>query len=189
MNNSELLLLSLINQQPRYGYQIAQFLAETNAHLWVNVSMPYVYRLLKNFAARGWVTARTVESTNNRPNKTIYEITKKGQAALSEKLAELKFSSDKIYFGMDVAMAVYTITGGIFNLPALIQTQINHIETELAQYEHIQFEPIELTAEAAMARLIIEHRIFFLQSELEWLKKAFTKLSEMENGKDIIRQG
>jgi DNA-binding PadR family transcriptional regulator len=179
MNTSELLLLSLINQQPRYGYQIAQFLAETNAPLWVNVSMPYVYRLLKNFETRGWVAARIVESTNNRPNKTMYEITKKGQAALSDKLANWNVTSDKIYFGMDVAMAVYTITSGSFNLPALIQAQIDHIEKELAQYEHYQFDSIELTSEASMARLIIEHRIFFLQSELDWLKKASTKLIEM----------
>lgn len=181
MNNSELLLLSLINQQPRYGYQIAQFLAETNAQLWVNVSMPYVYRLLKNFETQGWVAARIEESTNNRPNKTIYGITKKGQAALSDKLANWKFSSDKIYFGMDVALAVYTITSGSFNLPALITAQINHIEKELAQYEHYQFDSIELTSEATLARLIIEHRIFFLQSEIDWLKKAFTKLSEVGN--------
>ena len=82
MNTGEIFLLSLINQSPRYGYEIAQFLEETNANLWINMSMPYVYRLLKNFEDRGgclpdWWSRR------NRPHQKVFAITPRGEKALA----------------------------------------------------------------------------------------------------------
>lgn len=171
MNNSELFLLSLINQAPRYGYEIAQFLEESNAGLWLNLSMPYVYRILKSFEAKGWVHSRLVESDRNRPNKNIYELTESGRSALAETLAEADYSDDKIYFGMDVALAVYTITGRSFDLPALIRNRIKQVTEELNQFTANDTQA-DLTADETMARLIIEHRISFLRAEVEWLGKV-----------------
>ena len=169
MNISEIFLLSLISQTPRYGYEIAHFLEETNASLWVNISMPYVYRLLKNFEDHEWVVVKAVESTNNRPNKYIYEITEAGRHALLENLTTDKFVNDKVFFDMDVALAVHTIIGKNFNLLDAVESRILKIEDEIDSFNVDSIEKPDLSEEAAMAMLIIEHRICFLHSELEWL--------------------
>lgn len=178
MNNSELFLLSLLNQAPRYGYEIAQFLEESNAGLWLNLSMPYVYRLLKSFEARGWVQSRLVESAHNRPNKNIYEITELGQAVLVKTLTTIDFNDDKIYFGTDVALAVYTITGQSFDLPALIRNRTRRVTEELNRFAAGDTQS-DLSVDELMARLIIEHRISFLRAELEWLQKVQAALDKM----------
>jgi DNA-binding PadR family transcriptional regulator len=177
MNNSELFLLGLINQSPRYGYEIAQFLEESNASLWINISMPYVYRLLKSFESEGWVLARQVESSN-RPNKNVYEITAKGRTALLSAINENDFGSDRIYFGMDVALAAFTLIEQKFDLMSLLDQKIQKIQEELEQFDLEGMSKAEDTDDAAAAILIIEHRIGFLQSELEWLKKVKTTFSE-----------
>jgi DNA-binding PadR family transcriptional regulator len=177
MNNSELFLLGLINQSPRYGYEIAQFLEESNASLWINISMPYVYRLLKNFETEGWVIAKQVESFN-RPNKNVYEITANGRVALFEAIRKNDFGSDRIYFGMDVALAAYTLIVQKFNLVPLIDEKIKKTNEELGQFNLEGIRNAELTDDAVAAILIIEHRISFLQSELGWLKKARVTLAQ-----------
>jgi DNA-binding PadR family transcriptional regulator len=171
MNNSELFLLSLINQSPRYGYEIAQFLEESNAGLWINISMPYVYKLLKSFEERGLVSAQVVAS-KNRPNRTMYQITAQGRNALLANLKEGQFIGDKIYFNSDVALAISAITNIDFNLPQLIADQIERVKTELAQFNLPVMEEPEVAPDVKMAHLIIEHRIIFLKAELEWLKKV-----------------
>lgn len=171
MNTTEIFLLSLIGQSPRYGYEIAQFLEETNASLWINLSMPYVYRLLKNFEGHGWVKARTVESAN-RPNKNVFEITSAGKKALNEELKRDRFGIDKTYFNMDVALTVYTITDKSFDLKGLIEKEIKQIEEQLEQFSLDNMKSKKLSEEAVYAMLIIQHRISFLHSELEWLKKV-----------------
>jgi DNA-binding PadR family transcriptional regulator len=171
MNNSELFLLGLINQSPRYGYEIAQFLEESNASLWINISMPYVYRLLKSFENEGWVLAKQVES-HNRPNKNVYEITTKGRAALLSAINENDFGTDRIYFGMDLALAAYTLVEQKFDLIRVFDEKVQKIEDELGQFDLEEIRNAEDTDDATAAILIIEHRIGFLQSELAWLKKV-----------------
>jgi DNA-binding PadR family transcriptional regulator len=170
----------MISQSPRYGYEIAHFLEETNANLWINLSMPYVYRLLKNFEDRGWVKSQMVES-GNRPNKKVFQITKIGKKALEEELTKGRFKNDKIYFNVDVALAVYTITDKSFNLKTLIDNQIATVEEELEQF-NIE-NPEKLNQDENLAMLIIQHRIGFFQSELEWLKKVRSVL----NKGDIVK--
>ncbi len=181
MNVTEIFLLSLISQSPRYGYEISQFLEETNANLWINVSMPYVYRLLKNFEERGWVKARMVES-DNRPNKKVFEITSAGKKTLKEELTEERFKIQNVYFNIDVALAVYAITNKSFNLKALIANQIKQIEAELEQFHLDNAKDKTLSEDAVFAMLIIQHRIGFFQSELEWLKKVQSVLEKRAKG-------
>ena len=171
MNVTEIFLLSLIGQNPRYGYEILQFLEETNAKFWINISMTYVYKLLKNFEQRGWVKAKMVKS-GNRPSKKIFQITSAGKKALKEELSEERFKFEDIYFNIDVALAVYTITDQSFDLRNLIAKQINHVEEELGQFNVENAIAKKLTEDALFAMLIIQHRIGFLQSELNWLKKV-----------------
>lgn len=171
MNNSEVFLLCLINQSPRYGYEIARFLEETNAGLWINISMPYVYKLLKSFEERGLVSTEVVAS-KNRPNRTMYQITPRGREALLDSLRSGRFIEDKIYFNSDVALAISAITNIDFNLPQLIADQIQRVKKELDQFDLQVMDEPEATIEEKMAHLIIEHRIIFLKAELEWLEKV-----------------
>lgn len=177
MNNSEIFLLSLIRQNPRYGYEISQFLYESNAGLWINISMPYVYRLLKHFEEEGWVTVRQVQSVN-RPNKNVYEITPQGLKALDEAIHKKDFGADRIYFGMDVALAVYTLMEQGFDLIPLLDKELQRIREELEQFDMEGIKNAEATDEAMAAILIIEHRISFLQAESAWLLKVREKLSK-----------
>ena len=181
MNVTEVFLLSLINQSPRYGYEISQFLEETNATLWINISMTYVYRILKNFEERGWVKARMVES-DNRPNKKVFEITAAGKKALKKELTEERFKVENTYSHLDVALAVYTITDKSFDLQGIIAKQIKQIETELEQFNLDSAKDEKLSEDAVFAMLIIQHRISFLQSELEWLKKVRSVLEKRSGG-------
>ena len=78
-NLTQYALLGLLNMQPRTGYDIKRFVANTMGHFW-NESQRWVYVTLDQLDADGLVTGRSDD--HGERERVVYRITKKGQAAL-----------------------------------------------------------------------------------------------------------
>ena len=79
--SAELLILSLVEDQPRHGYDIGQLIEQrSNGVLRFNVASlyPLLYRLEK----RGWIQGRWVEKANQR-RRRYYRLTASGKKVLA----------------------------------------------------------------------------------------------------------
>lgn len=79
--SAELLILSLLEDQPRHGYEIAKLIAVRSAgtlHFHVASLYPLLYRLEK----RDWIQGRWVEKPNQR-RRRYYRLTVEGQCVLA----------------------------------------------------------------------------------------------------------
>jgi PadR family transcriptional regulator PadR len=81
----ELCVLSLIAQQPRYGYQLATALAELGKPLAATEGT--LYPLLRRLQREGMVEATWQESRDGPPRK-YYHLSSAGQRLLGTQLAE-----------------------------------------------------------------------------------------------------
>ena len=82
-SSAELLVLSLLEDQPRHGYDIARLIdLRSGGSLRFHVASlyPLLYRLEK----RGWIQGRWLEKANQR-RRRYYSLTAKGTLALAEK--------------------------------------------------------------------------------------------------------
>ena len=78
--SAELLVLSLLENQPRHGYEIGKLIAARSGgtlHFHVASLYPLLYRLEK----RGWIQGRWVEKANQR-RRRYYRLTAEGQRVL-----------------------------------------------------------------------------------------------------------
>ena len=78
--SAELLILSLLEAEPRHGYQLSKLIdARSRGSLHFNVASlyPLLYRLEK----KGWVQGRWVERAGER-RRRFYRLTPEGQKAL-----------------------------------------------------------------------------------------------------------
>ena len=78
--SAELLILSLLENQPRHGYEIGKLIDVRSGgtlHFHVASLYPLLYRLEK----RGWIQGRWVEKANQR-RRRYYRLTAEGQRAL-----------------------------------------------------------------------------------------------------------
>ena len=105
-NVTQYAILGLLNAQPRTGYDIKRFVATTMSHFW-NESYRWIYNTLDQLEADGLASARA-EDRGER-ERIVYRITRKGQRALKDWLAEparpLKVRDElllKILFGQVV---------------------------------------------------------------------------------------
>ena len=78
--SAELLVLSLLEDQPRHGYEIGKLIEVRSGgtlHFHVASLYPLLYRLEK----RGWIEGRWVEKANQRRSR-YYRLTAEGQRVL-----------------------------------------------------------------------------------------------------------
>jgi transcriptional regulator len=79
--SAELLILSLLEDQPRHGYDIGR-LIETRSGGALHFHVASLYPLLYRLEKRGWIQGRWVEKPNQR-RRRYYRLTPEGQRVLA----------------------------------------------------------------------------------------------------------
>jgi PadR family transcriptional regulator len=78
--SAELLILSLVEQEPRHGYDIAR-LIEVRSKGVIQFKVASLYPLLYRLEARGWIQGRWVEKAGQR-RRRYYRLTSEGRQIL-----------------------------------------------------------------------------------------------------------
>lgn len=81
-SSAELIVLALLEQQPRHGYELAK-LIETRSEGKLEFHVASLYPMLYRLEGKGWVEGRWVEKPNER-RKRYYKITSHGRKVLAE---------------------------------------------------------------------------------------------------------
>jgi transcriptional regulator len=77
----EMLLLSLLSDQPRHGYEIGK-LIEARSGGTIQFHVSSLYPVLMRMEKRGWISGRWVEKEGQR-RRRFYRLTPRGQRALA----------------------------------------------------------------------------------------------------------
>src|SRR5213079_78123 len=80
--SAELLILSLVEAQPRHGYELSK-LIEARSGGGVSFRIASLYTLLYRLEKRGWIQGRWVEKAGQR-RRRYYQLTPAGSAVLAE---------------------------------------------------------------------------------------------------------
>lgn len=78
----ELLILAMLEDQPRYGYEIGK-LIELRSGRRIRFRISSLYPILCRMENRGWIKSRWVEKKGER-RRCFYSLTPKGVKALAE---------------------------------------------------------------------------------------------------------
>ena len=100
----ELLLLGVLRHGEMHGYQLHDFI-EKNMAFCTDLKKPTAYFLLDKMQDNGWVAVKEARE-GNRPQKRIYRLTAKGEAAFQELLRDNLSHFSSARTGSDVGLAV-----------------------------------------------------------------------------------
>src|SRR6266404_8591097 len=79
--SAELLILSLVEDRARHGYEIGK-LIETRSEGTLRFQVASLYPLLYRLEARGWILGRWVEKAGQR-RRRFYRLTREGRKVLA----------------------------------------------------------------------------------------------------------
>jgi DNA-binding PadR family transcriptional regulator len=86
LTTPDLVLLSLLAERPMHGYQANLELERREIRDWANVSRPQVYYSLEKLTKGRLLRSLEAENSTEGPERSPYETTEKGRAALADAL-------------------------------------------------------------------------------------------------------
>jgi DNA-binding PadR family transcriptional regulator len=172
LTTPDLVLLSLLCELPRHGYEANLELERRDVKDWAGVSRPQVYYSLEKLSRLGLVGAAKSEEPIAGPERRVLATTRKGRAALADALerADWTVHRDRPPFLTWMALS-WQARPGVFRRQAMRRQK--YLEGELAREQatikSVRKEVGETYPEAIwMLNLVIQQ----FKLELAWLRKV-----------------
>ena len=176
----DLVVLALLAEGPRHGYELIVELERREVSDWVNVSSPQVYYSLRKLAQRGLIASVPSEGSGG-PERQSYRITSEGEIEMAAALGREGWATERPYqpFVTWLAMAKHTDEA---TRAQVIAARLNFVNTTIARERHTlktfgtQHGPM-----IEEARLMIELTIAQFECERVWLEKVKRLLAPSDN--------
>jgi DNA-binding PadR family transcriptional regulator len=95
LTTPDLVLLSLLAERPMHGYQANLELERREIRDWANLSRPQLYYSLEKLAQSGMIRAAKTGELAAGPERSSYETTDKGRAALADALQREEWTTQR----------------------------------------------------------------------------------------------
>jgi DNA-binding PadR family transcriptional regulator len=95
LTTPDLVLLSLLAERPMHGYQANLELERREIRDWANLSRPQVYYSLEKLAHAGMIRAAETGEPAAGPERSTFETTAKGRAALANALEQESWTTQR----------------------------------------------------------------------------------------------
>jgi len=164
---AELLLLGLLMDKPRHGYEINQLIQAEGIDSWLNVSMPAIYYSLSKLRDKGLV-AETRQRGEGSPAKSTYHLTAAGREAFFTALEDSLASQERVYFDYD--LPIYFINKlPLDRVLALLEQRRAFLDRWLAALD--DRVAVEQKGEQNPLKLaILDHAQDYVRMEGDWLQ-------------------
>jgi DNA-binding PadR family transcriptional regulator len=161
LTDSELLVLGLVAEMPRHGYDLEQVIEQRGMREWTQIGFSSIYFVLGKLEKKGLVTAQTPATAKAKKG---YVITKAGRKTLVKRtLAALK-TVRPTYSSLPLGMIHWPVLGRDQALEAL-QVRSKAIAKELERLVDIQFDQQPLPD---FVDAMFDFSIGQLKAEAEW---------------------
>jgi DNA-binding PadR family transcriptional regulator len=168
----DLVLLSLLAEQPMHGYQANTLLEARKVRDWAGVSRPQVYYSLDKLARLGLIRSTEAEDPGGGPERRVFATTPRGRMALADALERDDWTqqTERPAFLTWLALS-WQCRPGVFSRQ--LQRRVKFLEEELARSQEILWAVRkEVGHRFHEAVWMLSLHIGQLRTELRWLTKV-----------------
>lgn len=171
MIESELILLGLLKENPKHGYEIKTRIKEILS-LFAGVDIKSVYYPLAILEKMGLVEKKAMKNTK-RPLRLVYALTKKGEARFDKLLSESFLNFKRPQFSLDLSL--YFLN---YAKPRIVRRRLRarllilkNLSAELQQ----MVRSFKGSKPPALSR-ILEHNLWLLEAESKFLAQLIKSI-------------
>lgn len=165
LTDSELLVLGLVSEMPRHGYELEQIIDQRGMREWTQIGFSSIYYVLGKLENMGLLKAATPATAKA---KKCYKLTRQGEKALVNKTASSLESIRPNYSSLLMGMVNWSVLSRDQALSGL-QARNDAVEKELERIRNIHFEQQPLPDHVDS---MFEFSIGQLEAEAEWVNKT-----------------
>ena len=165
LTDSELLLLGLVAEMPRHGYELEQLIEKRDMRRWTSIGFSSIYFLLGKLEKKGLVQSQAPAAAKARKK---FELTKSGRDALVDETVAALTTVQQNRSSLLMGMLHWPVLSREQALDALRQREAN-ANAELEQLASIHFEQQPLPD---YVDSMFEFASGQLQAELLWIEET-----------------
>lgn len=174
MTNTELALLGLAAEQPRYGYEIEQLIEQRGMREWAEIGLSSIYYVLNKLEESGLLEAEKLPGPGERPARKIYHLTPAGMEALRAAVKERLSKPRPRTADFDLALSALPVLSTAETLHALRICRAN-LALRLKRVATKQFADQDAGMPPHAAALF-DRSLALIQAELTWVSAYITRL-------------
>jgi DNA-binding PadR family transcriptional regulator len=175
LTNPELVILGLVAEEPKYGYQIEQDIIQRGMREWTEIGFSSIYYILNKLEDRGLLSSEK-HTGGDRPARKIYTLTDSGRLeyrrTVRMRLTTPRPRTDDFDLGLANLLAL--------ERPELLQALSSHQTMLKEKLEQVRIK-YELDGGDRLnlpAYELFNHSMAILKAELDWINDAIERLSE-----------
>ena len=177
----QLVILGLLSEQPRHGYELRQEVERRLYATFINLSGGSLYYNLGQLERAGYVEKAWVEQKGRYPTRQVYQITPAGKGYLKTELHRLLLDTDareKVFDPLNAALAFWR-PGDVKGLHEALSLQLEWARKRVEWITKQQAYWGEQDIAIPQAK-IIEHGLVHCEAEIMWLEKFLKDLETDE---------
>ena len=168
----DLVVLGLLSDSPRYGYEIKMIIDNVMSHI-VDISSGSLYYGLKKLEKQEFVVATGTERVGNRPERSVYEITDEGRRMLKRELPKVIFPHSRPIFPVNLGLYFFDAISPKEQCRRFLIKEA-YLKKILAYFQEIEEQMREATPTRHM--FILRHTIMLIEMEIAFCGEVFASL-------------
>lgn len=173
----QLVILGLLSEKPRHGYELRQEVERRLYATYINLSGGSLYYNLGQLERAGYVEKTRVEQNGRYPARRIYQITSDGAVHFRTELRKLLFDAEgreRVFDPFNTALAFSHFVDEE-ELRGALTTHLKWAQ-ERAAWVRVQQEFWHGQEISLAQRKIIEHGLAHFEAEIRWLRDFLSDL-------------
>lgn len=173
----DLVILSLLAEQPRHGYEVNAELDRRQARDWVAISRPQIYYSLEKLTRQGLLTETHDAGPLLGADRRVLRTSAKGRAVLARELEQESWTNQRERPAFLTWLAL-SWQANPLAVKQQVQRRMKFLEAEISREEQtLQDVRQEVGHEYHEAVWMLKLTTAQLKSELQWVKRVARELS------------
>jgi len=173
-NPLALAVLVLLYERPMHPYEMAATLRERRKEDSIKLRYGSLYTVIELLVKAGFIAQKKTTREGNRPERTVYEINKAGEAEMRNWMREILSTPSKEYPRFETGLSL---------LPALppeevtdvLETRVEFLKKDIEQIK-AEFQQAKALGLPALFSIESEYRLAGLETELGFVANLITRI-------------
>jgi PadR family transcriptional regulator, regulatory protein PadR len=176
----EIILLALLYEKDRYGYEIESVVEERKIRNWTKIGFSSIYNSLKNLEKKGWVGSR-YEDEYGSPARKVFFIKEDYRESTRETIRKLLYAPQRVYSEFSIGLAF----SHFLTKEEVYECLITYRESLEKRRQVIFLNYLEQQSkiqDIIHIKALFTHPLKLIDAEVEWINELLKEIKENENG-------
>ena len=178
MTQIEIVLLALLYEKDRHGYEIESVIEERNMRNWTKIGFSSIYNSLKNLEKKGLIGSR-YEEEYGAPARKVYFVNDTAKESVCETIKKILHSPERVYSEFSIGLAFSHFLTEEETCECLVKYRESLEKRRQTILQSYSEQPA--VQNIIHIKALFTHPLKLIEAEVEWINDLLKEFTEGKN--------